>query len=133
MKLALRRYSRAVALVLSGALATQSVAVGTAHAGMVATDAYVGAQTREAARADRDALNRYLDRGEVREALAGYGVDPAEAKARVASLSDAEVARLASNVGTDPAGGLVGLVVFAGIVALIVLLVADATDNADVF
>src|SRR3546814_1825027 len=98
--MSLMRRSRDLALVLVGALCLQTLILGVANAGMVGTDAYMA----RGASGDRATVNHYLDRAEVRDALATQGVDPEEAKARIATLSDGEVARLASRVDEEPAG-----------------------------
>src|SRR3546814_14386768 len=102
--MSLMRRSRDLALGLVGALCLQTLTLGVANAGMVGTDAYMA----RGASGDRATVNHYLDRAEVRDALATQGVDPEEAKARIATLSDGEVARLESRGDEEPAGGLVG-------------------------
>jgi hypothetical protein len=62
------------------------------------------------------------------------GVDPAEARARVDSLSDAEVSRLAEAIRQDPAGaGALGTVVGAIVLIFLVLLVTDILGFTKVF
>jgi hypothetical protein len=73
-----------------------------ATAGMIATDQALAAA---AAQADREALGRTLSRSDVIRELLSQGVDPEAVKARVASLTDAEVHALAGRIGTAPAGG----------------------------
>jgi len=86
-----------------------------ALAGIVSTEAVV-------ASAERERLAGIMDRADVRERLQALGVDPAEAKARVAALSDDEAAQLAARMDELPAGGdVLG-------VALIVFLVLLFTD-----
>lgn len=116
--------SRSVGLVLAFALALQSVAVGPASAGMIATESLT---------AERVHLAAQLDRQAVRDALATHGVTIEEARSRVAALSDSEVAELSVRIQEDPAGQGLGLVLTAGLIALIILVVADATDHTDVF
>jgi hypothetical protein len=64
-----------------------------------------------------------LERTEVRERLQSLGVDPAQARDRVAALSDEEAAQLAARIDALPAGGVDALGV-----ALIVFLVLLFTD-----
>jgi hypothetical protein len=86
-----------------------------ALAGIVGTDAVV-------AGVERERLAGLLDRSDVRARLQALGVDPALARARVASLTDEEAARLAAEMDALPAGGdALG-------VALIVFLVLLFTD-----
>ena len=65
------------------------------------------------------------------EALVHYGVNPAQARARAAALTDEEAARVAAEIDKLPAGGSGGYDVIGGLVlvamlavGLIVLLVA---------
>lgn len=63
-----------------------------------------------------------LERGDVQARLQALGVDPTQARERVAALSDEEAARLAARLDQLPAGGdILG-------VALIVFLVLLFTD-----
>jgi hypothetical protein len=69
----------------------------------------------------RDRLKQYLAREDVRSALLAQGIDPAEADARIETLTDAELAQVADQFGNLPAAGDgLGLVI---VVLLIVLLV----------
>jgi len=86
-----------------------------AHAGIVSSEALVAGTQQER-------LAGLLERSDVRARLQAYGVDPAQAQARVAALSDEEAARLAAQIDELPAGGdVLG-------VALIVFLVLLFTD-----
>ena len=84
----------------------------------------------------RDDINNLLMRKDVQSALMAQGINPIEAKARIDSLSDVEVARLAGQIDKFPAGGytsvFIGGVIITVIIivwyAIIVLLVR-ATDN----
>jgi hypothetical protein len=87
-----------------------------AYAGIVGTDTVV-------AGVERERLATILDRAAVRERLQALGVDAAQAKDRVAALSDEEAAQLAAQIDALPAGGVDALGV-----ALIVFLVLLFTD-----
>ena len=120
---------RFLALALAGLIAIQPMQIGVAEAGMVGTETVIADEA-----GDRALLAGLLNRDTVRDSLVAHGVTVEEAQKRIAALSDAEVALLAGNVADDPAGeGLVGAVVFAGLIAFIVLLVADVTGQSDVF
>lgn len=58
-----------------------------------------------AAGSARGRLLQALEREEAAKALAARGVSLAEARARVAALSDAEAEHLLAGLGHDPAGG----------------------------
>jgi hypothetical protein len=64
----------------------------------------------------------------------GQGIDPIEAKARLDSLSDAEVIRLAEQIENLPAGGdALGILVGAALIVFIVLLITDILGYTNVF
>jgi hypothetical protein len=92
-----------------------------AQAALVATDAAL----------ERQRLAGLLERAEVQQQLRAYGVEPGEARARVAALTDAEAAQLVSNIDELPAGG-VGIV-GAIVLVFLVLLVTDILGYTKVF
>ena len=76
----------------------------------------------------RGRLVQYLDREDVRAALTAQGLDPAEARARVASLTDAEVRQLVGQLDQLPAGGDgLGVVIGMLLIVVIVLLILKYT------
>jgi hypothetical protein len=82
----------------------------------------------------RDYLNRIFARADVRASLIAQGIDPLEAKARVASLSDAEIVSLADQIEELPAGGsALGIIVGALLIVFIVLLITDILGYTDIF
>ena len=92
-----------------------------AQAGLVATDAAL----------DHQRLAGLLERADVQEQLRAYGVDPAEARARAAALTDAEAAQLVSNIDELPAGGIG--IIGAILVVFLVLLLTDILGLTKVF
>lgn len=121
-----RSITRLVASMLYIAFAMLSVQI-PAQAAMVGTGEVVKAQ--EVA-LDRSQLLSALARDDVRAQLIAWGVDPTDAAARVASLSDDELQTLASRVNELPAGGdILGVAVFL----FLVLLVTDILGFTDVF
>lgn len=94
-----------------------------AQAGMLPTEA-----------ATKERIVGFLDRADVRAQLESMGVNPADAKARVASLTDDEAAQLAGKIdnlpaGADAAGALIG----ALLLVFIVLLITDILGVTKVF
>ena len=83
----------------------------------------------------REYLNQLLAREDVQAALIARGIDPLEAKARVNSLSDAEVIVIADQIEQLPAGGdsFLGIVLGIAILVFIVLVITDLTGVTDVF
>ena len=82
----------------------------------------------------RARLKAMLARDDVCRQLREWGGDPAEARARVDSLTEAELARLADQIATPPAGG-VALEVFivSALIVFLVLLITDIAGYTDVF
>jgi len=95
-------------------------------AAMIGTDATLDLTRAQQA---RDDINSLLLREDVQNALMAQGINPLEAKARIDSLSDAEVIRIADEIDKLPTGGnniqpfptWVGILIIAAIVAILVL------------
>ena len=101
---------------------TQSV-----QAAMISTEQAVAAQT---AQQNREKLAAALDRPGVAAELERMGVAKEDAQARVAALSDAEVAAMAERIDSLPAGGdIVGAIVFV----FVLLLVTDILGLTKVY
>jgi hypothetical protein len=69
-------------------------------------------------------INAQLGRADVRDALIGLGVDPAQATARVGSLTDAEVALLDRELDQLPAAGDAGWILLVVLLGVLVWLFA---------
>jgi hypothetical protein len=105
--------------------------IGIAQAGLVATD---DVAQENALSAQRDHVLTYLARDDVRQEMVNLGVDPNEAVARVAALSDSEISEIAQRIDQLPAGeGAVGAIVGALLLVFIVLLITDVAGVTDVF
>ncbi len=98
-----------------------------ALAGVVGTAEAVAAARGESPRAVVDAA---LARQDVRQQLAVLGVDPADVEGRLAALSEQEIASLADQIESAPAGGDALAVI--GIVFL-VLLILEVVGVIDIF
>ena len=98
-----------------------------AYAAMIGTGAVIDQQQ---AATERGQLLTALDRADVREQLISMGVDPQEARQRVASLSDEELHAVAGRVQDLPAGGDV---LGVALVVFLVLLFTDIMGYTDVF
>jgi hypothetical protein len=124
----LRRWAAPLAGYVVVAILFFSLHAPAADAAMVSTEALLSeAQSQQ----ERSRVEAMLDRADVRDALLGYGVDPASVQARLDALSNDEMHALAQNIesmpaaGTDPLGFL--LIIF------IVLLVTDILGFTAVF
>lgn len=95
------------------------------QAAMIATDSNLGAP------AQREQVNRLLDRADVQAKLQSFGVKAADVKARVAAMTDDEVSQLASKIDSLPAGGdgIIGAIVLV----FIILLITDILGLTKIF
>lgn len=100
----------------------------TASAAVIGTQDYLAAEARAGHLAD---INAVLSRADVQAQLVALGVDPADAATRAAALSDAELAQVAGEIHTLPAGGD-GLLAVIGVV-FIVMLILELTGVIDIF
>ena len=125
-----RRLRRGVALILAMVMLAISMPLGTARAAVVTTDQVLA----ESGATDRERVLAFLGRVDVRDQIVALGVDPAEAAARVAALSDAQVREIAGQIDQLPAGqSAVGVVVGAILIIFLVLLVTDLLGLTNVF
>jgi Skp family chaperone for outer membrane proteins len=86
-----------------------------AQAGMIGTDQVV----QQSSQADRGAVMSFLSRSDVAGQLQAFGLDSANAKDRVAAMTDDEVRYLAGRIGSQPAGAS-----DAGTILLIIVIAA---------
>lgn len=121
-----------MSVLVIGALLLADLSVPTmAQAQLIATDAVIAAQ---AAEANRARVTAFLKREDVRQVMVEQGVDVAEAERRVASLSDAELAKVAQAMDQLPAGGDgIGAVIGAAVFVFLVLLITDILGFTHVF
>jgi hypothetical protein len=127
----IRLLRRGVALLLAVVMLVVSLPLGAARAALVTTDQVLG---ESAGATDRERVLAFLGRAEVREQIVALGIDPAEAMARVAALSDAQVREIAGQLDQLPAGqSAIGVVVGAILIIFLVLLVTDLLGLTDVF
>jgi hypothetical protein len=116
-------FRRACVVLLSASLISLGLQAPAA-AGVVGTAEAIAA-TRGDARATVDAA---LARADVREQLAGMGVDPAAIEGRIDALSDEEVATLAGQIEQAPAGGDALAVIGVVFLVLVILEVVGVID-----
>lgn len=127
----LRRLRHFIVVPLIAAMTFLSMPLGVAQAGLIGSEAIVAAETNAA---NRQAVDTFLQRQDVRDQLQTLGVSPSEAESRVAALSDAEIAQIAGSLPTDPAGeGAVGVIIGAVIIIAIVLLITDIVGLTSVY
>ena len=125
----LKRVEKGVGILMTLLMLMISTPVGSAFAAMIGTEALL--KNRDASGA-RDQVRSFLERQEVQSQLTARGIDPAEAKTRVDSLSDAEVMRLADKIDQLPAGGdFLGTLLFVALIVFITLLVLEILGYTD--
>ena len=111
--------------VISAILVMCLLGVGfPANAGMISTDARPS--TPEAAR-----ILSVLERADVRAQLQSLGVKPEDVSARLAALSDAEIAQVANQLEQLPAGGM--SILGAAVLVFLVLLFTDIMGWTKIF
>ena len=128
-----RRLTRGtLSLVLVSCIANLGPAVSQARAELISTEAVVnGAAASEGTRAR---LYGLLEREEVRGQLEALGVGSDEARARIASLSDAEVEAIAGRLEELPAGGSgLGAVLVIVAVVAVGLAITDYLGITDIY
>jgi len=74
-------------------------------------------------KSDRERVMALLERPEVAQQMEKMGIPPQDAKARVAAMSEAEVASLAGKLDALPAGGELGNQEFIILLVIILLIV----------
>jgi len=94
---------------------------------MVSTDDVLSEARGNAERAELMAL---LDRDDVRAQLEKLGVEPEAAQARVAAMTDAEIAELNARMEDMPAGGSVASAI---LIIFLVFVITDVIGATDIF
>jgi hypothetical protein len=130
MKL-LRQKAKPVSVFMTILLLLLAVPYQSVFAAMIGTETVIDmARGQEA----RDCLNRMMIREDVQTAFTSYGITPLEAKARLDTLSDAEIMRLYNQMEQLPAGGSsLGTAFIAVGVIFVILFITDILGYTDVF
>jgi len=126
----LQQFGRAIALAMAFILFLTSLPLGSAQAAMITTDQVIGGAIQD----ERGKVLAFVQRADVRSQMVTLGVDPVEAEARVASLSDQEVAQIAGKIDGLPAGqGVIVAIIGAAVFIFLVLLVTDLLGLTHIF
>lgn len=84
--------------------------------------------------ATRNRLKAMLGREDIAQRLIAWGVDPDEARARVDTLNDAELAVLSDHLESMPAGGgALEVIIISLLIVFLVLLFTDIAGYTDIF
>ena len=130
MKL-IRGNAKPVCIFLTFLMLSITIPYQSVLAAMIGTGATLHSTRTQQARYD---INSLLLREDVQNALMAQGIDPLEAKARIDSLSDAEVIRIANEIDKLPAGGgsfyvLLTAVIIVAVIGLIFCIHYLATSD----
>lgn len=123
----MRQSVKTIAIILAANLVTLGL-VQSAGAGVISTEAAIEMQEREA-RIER--IGSVLARDSVQSRMIRLGVNPDQAAARIASLSDSELQQLEARMDELPAGADGALTVLG--IVLLVLLVLELVGVTDIF
>ena len=130
MKL-LRQKAKPVSVLMTILMLLLAVPYQSAFAAMIDTEAVIDTARGQEA---RDCLNQIMVREDVQVVLTSHGINPLEAKARLDTLSDAEIVRLYDQIEQLPAGGSsLGTAFIAIGVIFIILFITDILGYTDVF
>jgi hypothetical protein len=127
----IRCSARYVSFFMTLTMVFMTIPLQTVCAAMVGTETVLTITQTETA---RENLIGFLEREDIEAVMTAQGINSLEAKARVGSLSDAEVMRIAKKMDQLPAGGdWLGLVVGVALIVFLVLLFTDIAGYTDVF
>jgi len=110
---------KGMVIALSAQIVLATSTVTMAQTEMLGTEAAI---SKYAALANRDALMGEMQRAEVQAEIEALGIDPAEAEARLAALSDEEIATMLTQMEDDSAGAGIVSTLFS---VFVILLVTD--------
>lgn len=117
---------------LSAFLATSILFTGsiqTVQAAMIGTEQVAQSSITAKSAQDREKIVSMLSRDEVQSELVARGIDPTEAKSRVAALTDDEASSMATQLDKAPAGGIIGAI----LLVFFVLLLTDILGFTKIF
>lgn len=117
----IRKKAQPVAVFMTILTLLLSVPYQSAIAALVQTESLLDMSRSQEA---RETLKKFMTREDVRSAIVAQGISPAEADARLNSLTDAEVIQLADQINQLPAGGdVLGLVIAVLVIVILVLVI----------
>ncbi|MEE8380099.1 MAG: PA2779 family protein [Gammaproteobacteria bacterium] len=122
-----RSVTRNIARAMLICFAPFALFAPVAQAGMIGTDQIISSTQTQS---DRAHLIESLSRADLADQLRSAGVDPVQLQDRVASLTDAEVAMLNTQLDELPAGG--GILETA-VFIFVVLLITDVLGYTEIF
>lgn len=128
---ALLRHKTILSMVLIINFTFLCVCISPIQAAMISTEQVLNTGQSNP---DRERLIAFLEREDVQKQLVSWGLDKEMAKARVDTLTDEEVSRVAHQLDQLPAGGDgLGVIIGAAVLIFLILLVTDILGLTDVF
>jgi hypothetical protein len=117
----IRRHTQIIGIFMAVTMLLISTPYQSAIAALIDTQTVLDEnQSHEA----RDYIKQILAREDVRSALIAQGIDPLEAEARIASLSESEIIELADQIENLPAGGDgLGFVIAVLVIVVLVIVI----------
>ena len=100
--------------------------IGQATAGVFSSDQVIASQQHQY---NKQQVLSFVDSAEVQSKLIELGVSPAEAKQRIANMTNQELDALNNEINEMPAGGIVGTIV----TVLVVVAILDLMGITDVY
>ena len=126
----IRQISKPAAAFLAFYMIMLSGPYQSAHAALISTEAVLNdAETQRA----RNYLSDLLARYDIQTELVSHGIDPQEAKARIESLSDAEINDIVDKLEQLPAGGFFETFLIVTFLIFAILLATDIAGYTDIF
>ena len=127
----IRKNAKAMSVFLAVSILLLSLPYRPALAAIIGTETMIDLGRAEKA---RDRVNDILAREDVKAAFIAQGINPLEAKARVDTLSNAEIINLADQIDQLPAGGsTLETVLIVALIVFLVLLFTDLMGWTDIF
>lgn len=122
---------RVMAIFMTGLMFALAGPYQVAVAALIPTE--VASESAKIALA-RENIKNFIARQDSQNLLIAKGISPEEAKARIDSLTDAEVLMVSQHIESMPAGGnAVGVIVGAILLVFIILLITDLLGLTNVF
>jgi len=103
--------------------------VHTVQAAMISSEQIAESAVTSSGEQNRALIIATLSREDVQSAMVARGIDPTQAKERVAALTDEEASSVAAQIDQAPAGGIIGAIVLI----FLVLLLTDILGFTKIF
>ena len=125
------KFFRLICRLLIVSLMALHLPMGSANAAMIGTESAID-QTVVAQ--NRDKVEAFMNRTDVREQLQKMGVNADDATSRVASMTDQEISKVAGKIDELPAaGGGAATVLIVLLIVFIVLVITDVLGWTKIF